>query len=169
MLQVEYDTFVVAHSSTPDVEQYEQTVPQLATDELPIEVPGVTMLSAAWRVESGYTEPERLPADGRWRWWVALDADALDGPPVLRRRRAGDRFRPAGGRGSRSLQDFFVDQKVPRSVRGAWPVLATSTQIIWIAGLRADSRFQATPATRNRLWVVLRHTLPQETEATLRV
>ncbi|NTW97338.1 MAG: tRNA lysidine(34) synthetase TilS, partial [Oscillochloris sp.] len=56
------------------------------------------------------------------------------------RRRPGDRFRPAGGRGSRRIQDFFVDRKVPRQLRDAWPMLVGGGGILWVAGLRADAR-----------------------------
>jgi tRNA(Ile)-lysidine synthase len=90
-------------------------------------------------------------------WWVALDAAALDGPLVLRRRRAGDRFRPAGGRGGRKLQDFFVDARVPRGLRDAWPLLATPAALVWVAGLRADARFVAGAATHSTIWVGLVH------------
>ncbi|NTU83881.1 MAG: tRNA lysidine(34) synthetase TilS, partial [Chloroflexales bacterium] len=87
--------------------------------------------------------------------WVALDAEALDGPLALRRRRPGDRFRPAGGLGSRKLQDFFVDRKVPRGLRDAWPILVTPGSVVWVTGLRADARFVAGPATRSTIWVGL--------------
>lgn len=130
-------------------------LPQLEVAQLPLPVPGTTRLGAGWQVTSSYTMPDKLPADNYWRWWVALDATTLTGSLVMRRRQPGDRFRPAGGRGSRKLQDFFVDVKLPSALRAAWPILATPTAIVWIAGLRADARFQATPATDHTLWVTL--------------
>jgi tRNA(Ile)-lysidine synthase len=38
-------------------------------------------------------------------------------PLVARPRRAGDRFRPAGGRGSKTLKAWLIDQKVARALR----------------------------------------------------
>lgn len=134
-------------------------VPQLATESLPLAVPGTTPLGAGWLVETSNTTPaspqaERLSAAGRWS--VILDADKLDTPLVLRRRQAGDRFRPAGGTGSRRLQDFFIDHKVPHALRAAWPILATPNSIVWVAGLRADERFRASTHTQRRLEVMLK-------------
>ncbi len=164
LLRVEHRGFLVQHLPT-----YVQgtaaadafcTLPQLAAERVPLNVPGSTSLSATWYAETT-TEP---PADSAqlvnqvppWRWSVLLDADTLDGPLAFRQRRQGDRLRPAGGVGSRRLKVLFIDYKVPHELRAAWPVLATPTSIVWVAGLRADERFQATAATQHTLWVVLR-------------
>lgn len=122
--------------------------PQLPVAELPLAAPGATAIGGGWACVVGAEAPER-PGP----WWLALDAEALDGPLALRRRRPGDRFRPAGGRGSRKLQDFFVDRRVPRGLRDAWPILATPRSVVWVAGLRADGRFVAGAATRSTIWV----------------
>ncbi|HMQ34562.1 MAG TPA: tRNA lysidine(34) synthetase TilS, partial [Chloroflexaceae bacterium] len=122
--------------------------PQIPFAELPLAAPGAIALGGGWRCVVGGAAPAR-PGP----WWLALDAEALDGPLALRRRRPGDRFRPAGGRGSRRLQDFFVDRRVPRGLRDAWPILATPGAVVWVAGLRADGRFVAGAATRSTIWV----------------
>jgi len=64
-------------------------------------------------------------------------------PLSLRQRRPGDRFRPLGGAGSKTLQDFFVDEKVPRLKRDTVPLLFSGDQLIWVAGYRIDDRFKA--------------------------
>ncbi len=121
--------------------------PQLAAAELPL-TPGTNPLGAGW-VCLVQNEAPATPGP----WWVALDAESLDGPLLLRRRRPGDRFRPAGGRGSRKIQDFFVDRKLPRDLRDAWPLLATPGGVVWVVGLRADERSIAGAATRSTIWV----------------
>lgn len=130
-------------------------LPQLQNDAVSLAVPGAVPLSAVWCAEAGSGAPPTLPADPPWRWWVLLAAERLDGPLCLRRRRPGDRFRPAGGRGSRRLQDFFVDSKLPQELRAAWPILATPTSIVWVAGLRADARFQSSGPPHPTVWVAL--------------
>jgi hypothetical protein len=45
------------------------------------------------------------------------------------------------------LQDLFVDAKVPRAQRAGWPIVATPTQIVWVAGLRAAHGCVAIPAS----------------------
>jgi tRNA(Ile)-lysidine synthase len=156
IMRIEETGFVLfdPHSSaTPS--SSEPPLPQLTAEECRLHIPGRTPLSPSWQAEVSWTAPEYLPAEERRRWWVALDADTCEGPLMFRRRRVGDRFRPVGAPGSRRLQDFFVDQKLPRELRAAWPILATPTDIVWVAGLRADTRFQATTHTVHTLWVTL--------------
>ncbi len=124
--------------------------PQLPLAELPLAVPGLTPLGAGWACVVS-NAPPATPS----LWWVALSVAALDGPLSLRRRLPGDRFRPAGGRGSRSLQDFLVDRKLPQRLRAAWPILATPAAVVWVAGLRADARFIAAPQSQGTIWVGL--------------
>jgi len=122
--------------------------PQLSAAELPLLVPGEVALGGGWRCMAQHWPPGR--AD---RWWAAIDAGALDGPLLLRRRRAGERMRPAGGRGSRRLQDIMVDAKIPGPLRAAWPLLATPGALVWPAGLRVAAPFAATDASRATIWV----------------
>lgn len=130
-----------------------QAVPQLAREEMPLAVPGSTPIAPAWNLEASYTSP---PPAAEPRWQVALDAARLDGPLYVRHRRPGDRFRPAGGAGSKRLQDFFIDHKLPREQRAAWPMLATPVSIVWVVALRADARFLATTQTQHPLWITLK-------------
>jgi tRNA(Ile)-lysidine synthetase-like protein len=51
---------------------------------------------------------------------------------VVRVRRPGDRI---GAARSRKLQDVFVDAKVPASLRGRWPVIASAEGVWWVPGL----------------------------------
>jgi tRNA(Ile)-lysidine synthase len=156
LLLVEYESFVLGIGNEFMLGQrLHQQLPQLLQHDVALTVPGVTKISDDWRVVCSMQQPDVLPQDGRWCWWVAVDAETLNGPLQMRRRLPGDRFVPAGGRGSRRVQDFFVDQKIPRALRNAWPILATATAIVWVAGLRADARFQATDETQTRLWVIL--------------
>lgn len=75
--------------------------------------------------------PGALPAR------VALDARRVaEVTLAIRAWRAGDRMRPAGGRGSRKLQDLFADAKLPRADRHRIPVLVADDQPIWLPGFR---------------------------------
>jgi tRNA(Ile)-lysidine synthase len=81
----------------------------------------------------------------------ALDADRL-GPRVdVRPWRAGDRMRPLGLGGSRTLQDLFTDRKLPREQRAAVPVVVASGEIAWVPGVATGERFAATPDTTRRV------------------
>ncbi len=83
-----------------------------------------------------------------------LDAETLVWPLVLRGHGPGDRFRPLGMRtGSKKLHDFYVDAKVPRSLRHRVPILCDKEKICWVAGYRLDDRVKLTRRTRKILRV----------------
>jgi tRNA(Ile)-lysidine synthase len=71
----------------------------------------------------------------------------LTGPVlIVRSPKVGDRFKPAGMRGSKSVAKLLSDAKVPRDERAYVPVITTAAgEIIWVAGHRADRRFAARP------------------------
>lgn len=83
-----------------------------------------------------------------------LDPDALGGDPlVVRSWRDGDRMRPQGRGGSRSLADLFGEQRVPRSLRRSLPVVTSAGRIAWVAGLAVDEGMAA-PAGSDRVAVL---------------
>lgn len=70
-------------------------------------------------------------------------------PLTIRFWRRGDRFWPLGAGGMQKLQDFFINRKVPRSVRGGIPLLTDADgNILWIAGYRLDERYKIRPGHR---------------------
>ena len=102
--------------------------------------------------------PVELAVPGRARFgdWE-LEA-SLEGPGdvsvadlgsavTVRAWRDGDRMRPAGLGGSKSLQDLFTDRKVPRALRHTLPVVEAAGEIVWVAGVAVDERFAAAEDT----------------------
>jgi tRNA(Ile)-lysidine synthase len=63
------------------------------------------------------------------------DAASVPWPVVLRTRRAGDRFRPQGGRGSKTLKRWLIDRKIPREHRDALLVVAAGERVLAIPAL----------------------------------
>jgi tRNA(Ile)-lysidine synthase len=76
---------------------------------------------------------------------AVLDPGAIDGDLLVRSWRDGDRMRPLGLGGSKSLQDLFTDRKVPRSLRRALPVVTCDGRVVWIAGVAVSEEFAARP------------------------
>jgi tRNA(Ile)-lysidine synthase len=70
-----------------------------------------------------------------------LDAEAIDHDLVLRRRQEGDRLQPLGMKGTKKLQDLFVDLKIPRNERDGVPIFTSRGAIVWVAPIRIDDRF----------------------------
>ena len=84
-----------------------------------------------------------------------FDADALGVAPFVRTWQKGDRFQPLGMSGEKKVQDFFVDEKVPRLNRGRVPLLcATDGRIAWVVGFRIAEQFKVTDATRRVVRIV---------------
>src|SRR6185437_8245414 len=54
-------------------------------------------------------------------------------------RSAGLRMRPAGGPGTRKLQDIFVDARVPREDRDRWPLVFAGDRLAIVPGLALDA------------------------------
>jgi tRNA(Ile)-lysidine synthetase-like protein len=60
-------------------------------------------------------------------------------------RRPGMRMRPAGGLGTRKLQDIFVDARVPREERDLWPLVFAGDRLAWIPGIAVDADLASHP------------------------
>jgi tRNA(Ile)-lysidine synthetase-like protein len=54
-------------------------------------------------------------------------------------RRPGLTMRPLGGRGTRKLQDIFVDARVPREERDTWPLVFAGERLAWVPGVAVDA------------------------------
>jgi len=78
-----------------------------------------------------------------------LDPSALTESLLVRSWREGDRMRPLGLGGTKSLQDLFTDRKVPRSLRHTLPVVTSGDRIAWIAGVAVSEEFAAPPGSRS--------------------
>ena len=92
--------------------------------------------------------------------WGALDFDRVHWPLVLRNWRPGDSFRPRGSRRIRKLKRLLLESRVPRGMRGAWPVLTSGEKVIWASGYPVAQEFAADRGTRIGL-VIGEEALPE--------
>ena len=76
-----------------------------------------------------------------------IDYSTLAKQLVIRNRNEGDRFVPLGMRGSKKVQDFFIDEKVPLEERDFVPMVESGGKIVWVGGMRIDERVKVTPTT----------------------
>jgi tRNA(Ile)-lysidine synthase len=117
-----------------------------------------------WEVVCEVDEDGARAADGLGSLDEArLDAGKLAGEVTVRSWHEGDRMRPLGLEGSKSLQDVFTDRKVPRSVRHTLPVVESGGEIAWVAGVALSERFKVTDETTRaaRLRAVHSEALPK--------
>ncbi len=134
-----------------------------------LSIPGVTTVSeAGLEVEAkvlgeAMDEPPPIApllkegASENYLWQAAFDYDKIRPPLYVRSRRPGDRFHPAGmGGKSKKLQDYFVDEKVPRLTRDNTPIVASEQDVVWVVGMRTDGRFLTEDGTKRVLAVGVR-------------
>jgi tRNA(Ile)-lysidine synthase len=79
--------------------------------------------------------------------WALLDLDRTLHPLHVRFRRPGDRFYPLGAPGSKKLQDFFVDSRIPRVERPYVPLVVSNQEIVWVVGYRIAEPYKLRPET----------------------
>lgn len=115
-------------------------------DEIAVVGAGVVIRAS---IEEGLADP----GDGKSS--VLLDAGKMTFPLTIRARRCGDFFYPHGFGKRKKLQDYLVDEKVPRDEREQIPVLLSGSDIIWIAGYRSDERFRPSDDTKKYLRLVI--------------
>jgi tRNA(Ile)-lysidine synthase len=130
-----------------------------ALGEIPLAVPGVTPLGSGWTItcsvlSAGEAKPGPAEPPGGAQAW--LDAEALGGALVVRRRRPGERFQPLGmGGHSLKLSDYMINRKIPAAARADWPLVACGSRLAWVAGVQIAEPYRITSATRRALVLTL--------------
>ena len=158
---LEYEAVYLTRRDLWKVTPYE--VPLPLDDERLIPEAGITL--RAHRVVFDGSPPESvencLSGGGEDRYCACLDADLAVGEMVVRNARPGDRFRPLGLGGRKKLKDFFMDEKIPRSLRHRIAILDIGGRVAWVVGYRVDDRFKVSEGTREVIHV---QALPKDKE-----
>ena len=100
-----------------------------------IEVPSDTVLPG-WRMRAAVVETGVKPSPMGDGLTARFGLEQMKGRMCVRARRPGDRFQPLGMDGSKKLQDYMVDSKIPESWRDRVPLLACDQGIAWVVGWR---------------------------------
>ena len=78
---------------------------------------------------------------------AVLSAAQLGSSATVRAWAPGDRMRPAGLGGTKTLQDLFTDRKVPRALRHHLPVVEAGGEVVWVAGVAQAERADGEPVS----------------------
>ena len=138
----DYSTLIFTTESPVKLDAYTLEVP----GEINLKEAGVLIKASILESHKSEIKDLRLSAD-----LAVFDAERLIFPLVVRSRKEGNFFYPFGFGKRKKLQDFFVDEKVPRDERDRIPLVLSGEDIIWIAGYRQDDRFKVTDETKKIL------------------
>ena len=120
-------------------------------------VPGEIMVPGLGRVEfavfSGL-KSQNIPEKTYTKWF---DYDKITSSVMFRTKRPGDylTIRNKEGMGHKSLQDYFVNEKIPKEERPNIFLLAEQSHILWIPGHRISEYYKVNEATRTILQVTI--------------
>ncbi len=121
--------------------------PSVSTEAVRLAIPGAVLFGDC-EIRCELAEPVLEPG--------VLDRAALGSSELLVRSwRPGDRIAALGLGGTKSLQDLFVEGRVPRRERARVAVVEAGGEIAWVAGLAMSERFKVTPETREAVRFVL--------------
>lgn len=112
--------------------------------------------AGGWKLDAGRRSTDLAPSEvavpgpGHYAWQtrelivapgrgerVTVDLARAPFPWTLRAHRAGDRFRPGGGK-AKKVSDLWIDARIPRDERKGLAVLCDAQgRLFWVEGLRA--------------------------------
>ncbi len=119
-----------------------------------ISVPSNLFLPGIGKVEFtvfSRKDSQNIPEKTYTKWF---DYDKITSSIMFRTRRPGDYLTINSRMGRKSLQDYFVNEKVPREVRDQIYVLAEGSHVIWIPGYRISEYYKIQENTRTVLQAV---------------
>jgi tRNA(Ile)-lysidine synthase len=106
--------------------------------ETPLRV-GSSLEISGWRFDLYWGAPRE-----RCDRWI-LQTDQITQPLRVRSRLPGDRFRPAGGVGTRKISRYMIDQSIPVEIRAGIPLILDHDGILWVVGHAGASRLAHPP------------------------
>ena len=91
-----------------------------------------------------------VPRNRYTKWF---DYDKITSSVMFRTKRPGDYLTINRQMGHKSLQDYFVNEKIPKEERNQIYLLAEGKHVMWIPGLRISEYYKIHKDTRTILQV----------------
>lgn len=126
-----------------------------AWEEVQLPVPGSLFLPGFGRVESTcfpYDGSGNIPQKPYTKWF---DYDKITTSVFVRTRQQGDYLTVDQALSKKSLQDYFVNEKIQKAERDRTPLLADGSHILWVIGHRISAYYKVTEQTRTVLQVTV--------------
>ena len=137
------------------IKEYEISIPGLK-EYIRFEIPrlGVVEITAFLREDS-----QNIPQKSYTKWF---DYDKITKSVVFRTKQPGDYLTINCKLGRKSLQDYFVNEKIPREERDRKYLLANGSHVIWVPGYRISEYYKITEETKAILQVRILENISKE-------
>ncbi len=87
---------------------------------------------------------------------LRFDADKIPENSVIRTRRDGDVFRKFGG-GTKKLNDYFTDIKLPKRLRDSVPLICSGNNVLVVSGTEISDDVKITENTKRALFCQIKY------------
>lgn len=94
--------------------------------------------------EFNYEQGMKYPTDAYTKWF---DCAKISGNVVIRNRAEGDYLTIDSAGNHKSLQDYFVDEKVPKHLRDSVPLVCDDSHVMWVVGYRISEHYKISKNT----------------------
>ena len=88
--------------------------------------------------------PDTIPEKQYTKWF---DYDKIEGTLKIRTWREGDFFMVQKGQHKKTIQRYFIDEKIPKDKRNERLLLADGSHILWVVGKRISDYYKVTDKT----------------------
>lgn len=155
LLRREYQTIIFSRPTDPSALSPGRGIVGNIKFCYPVNIPGrIEVKEAGLSIDVAFVaKPDHTVVAEAGTRYAYLDYKATYPPLVIRNVIPGDRMQPLGMSGQKKLKALFIDAKVPRAMRHLLPLLADQQSVLWVAGLRINSRVSVTENTRQVLKV----------------
>ena len=89
--------------------------------------------------EFDFEEGMKYPTDNYTKWF---DCDRIMANIVIRTRAEGDYLIIDSVGNHKSIQDYFVDEKIPRHMRDTVPLVCDGSHVMWVVGHRISEYYK---------------------------
>ena len=89
--------------------------------------------------------PDTIPEKTYTKWF---DYDKINGTLMIRTKSEGDFLMVQDGQHKKSLNRYFIDEKIPKDKRGEILLLADGAHIVWVIGKRISDYYKVDKNTK---------------------
>ena len=107
-------------------------------------------------LEISYINPEQLAGIEENKYTKYFDYDKINSCLKVRFRQAGDYLCINDSNQKKTLKEYFIQEKVPISMRQEIPLIADEHHILWIMGYRISAYYKVTKETKKIIKMTLR-------------